>query len=62
MSSSTNLYDKSGAAAYLNTSIRHLERLWTERRITGVRIGRKIRFAQRDLDAYIEANRIEAMR
>jgi excisionase family DNA binding protein len=62
MSSSSNLYDKAGAAQYLGTSERHIERLWSERRLAGCKIGRKVRFRQRDLDDYIERNRIEAMR
>ena len=59
---SQSLLDKAGAAAYLSTTERHIERLWTERRIAGTKIGRKVRFRQRDLDAFIERSRVEAIR
>jgi excisionase family DNA binding protein len=44
------------AAAYLGTSPRHLRRLWVERRIGGVKLNKLVRFRQKDLDAFIEAN------
>lgn len=53
------LLDIEGAANYLATSPRHIQRLWSERRIAGVRLGRKIRFLQADLDAFIAAHRTE---
>jgi excisionase family DNA binding protein len=56
------LLDKAGAAAYLNTSERHIERLWTERRIAGTKIGRKVRFLQSDLEAFVERSRVDAVR
>ena len=52
------LLDKAEAAAYLNTSERHIQRLWAERRITGVKVGRKVRFRIDDLDAWIEAHTV----
>lgn len=58
----SGLFDKAGAAEYLGTSVRHLERLWAERRIAGCKIGRKVRFTKRDLDDFIERGRIEAVR
>jgi excisionase family DNA binding protein len=57
-----SLLDWQVAAEYLGTSPRHLQRLWAERRIAGCKIGRKVRFTQRDLDDYIERNRVEALR
>jgi excisionase family DNA binding protein len=55
------LLDIPQAAAYLGTTERHIQRLWSERRITGVKIGRKVRFRAADLDAWIDANTIEAV-
>lgn len=54
------LFDKAGAATYLGTSERHVERLWAERRISGVKLGKFVRFRQRDLDAFVERNAVEA--
>lgn len=56
------LLDIPQAAAYLSTTPRHVQRLWAERRIAGVKLGRKLRFAAADLDAFIAANRVEAVR
>lgn len=55
------LLDTSGAAAYLSTSERHIQRLWAERRIPGVKIGRKVRFRVTDLDNWIRSNTVEAV-
>ena len=55
-------YDWTGAAEYLQTTERHVRRLWAERKVTGYLVGRKVRFRQGDLDAYIERNRREALR
>lgn len=57
----TPLHDWASAAARLNTSERHVQRLWAERKITGTRIGKKIRFTDSDIDAFIERNRVEAL-
>ena len=54
------LYDYREAAYYLGDTERHLRQLWQERRIATVKVGRKVRFKRADLDAYIEANRVEA--
>ena len=56
------LFDHEQAAAYLSTSRRHIERLWATRQIAGTRVGRKVRFAKRDLDDFVERNRVEAVR
>jgi excisionase family DNA binding protein len=55
-------YDWDSAAEYLGTSPRHVQRLWAERRLSGHKIGRFVRFTQGDLDAYAEAHRLEALR
>ena len=57
-----SLYDWTKAAEYLGTSERHLKRLWAERRIGGSKVGRFVRFSQRDLDLYIDQNHMEALR
>ena len=44
------------AAAYLNTSERHVRRLRAEHRIRYVKVGAKLRFRREDLDAYVAAN------
>jgi len=56
------LYDWAAAAEYLGTNERHVQRLWAERKLAGSKIGKKVRFSQRDLDAFIERNRVEAKR
>jgi len=56
------LLDMSGAARYLGTSERHLRRLWQERRITAIKVGRRVRFSCPDLEAFIEANRHKRVR
>lgn len=55
------LLDTRGAAAYLGTTARHVQRLWTERRIPAVKVGRKVRFRVTDLDAWIAAHTVEAV-
>jgi len=54
------LTDKPGAAEYLGTTVRHIDRLVYERRIPFVKVGGLIRFDIGDLDKYIKANRTEA--
>jgi excisionase family DNA binding protein len=48
------------AADQLGTSVRFLRRLIFERRIAFVKVGRHVRIASADLDAYIRAGRVEA--
>lgn len=50
------------AAEYLNTSVRFVRRLIAERRIAFHKIGAHVRLALLDLDAFIEAGRVEARR
>jgi excisionase family DNA binding protein len=50
------------AAKYLATNTRHIRRLWAERRLAAVKIGRQVRFRREDLDAYIKRNLRPAIR
>jgi excisionase family DNA binding protein len=61
-SHSEALVDFDGAAAFLATSPRHVRRLWAERRLTGIRVGSKVRFRVEDLIDYIDRQRVEAVR
>jgi len=47
------------AAERLGTSVRFVRRLVFERRIAYVKVGRHVRIAARDLDAFIRARRVE---
>jgi excisionase family DNA binding protein len=47
------------AAERLGTSERFVRRLIAERRITYVKLGRHVRIAARDLDAFIRAGRVD---
>jgi excisionase family DNA binding protein len=57
----SELLDIADAAAYLDTSVRHLRRLYSERRIAFVKVGKYVRFIQSDLDAFVAAGRIEPL-
>jgi excisionase family DNA binding protein len=48
------------AAERLGTSVRFVRRLVFERRIAYAKVGRHVRIASGDLDAFIEAGRVEA--
>jgi excisionase family DNA binding protein len=50
------------AAERLGTSERFVRRLVAERRIAYTKLGRHVRIATRDLDAFIVAGRVEAGR
>jgi excisionase family DNA binding protein len=50
------------AAERLGTSTRFVRRLIFERRIAFVKVGRHVRITPSDLDAYIAAARIDALR
>ena len=50
------LLDYEAAALYLATTPRHLRRLWTDRRINGVKVGRYVNFRRVDLDEFIMHN------
>jgi excisionase family DNA binding protein len=47
------------AALYLNTSVRFVRRLIAERRIAFHKLGVHVRLALVDLDAFIDAGRVE---
>jgi excisionase family DNA binding protein len=48
------------AADRLGTSLRFVRRLVFERRIPFIKVGRHVRIAASDLDAFIAAGRVEA--
>jgi excisionase family DNA binding protein len=48
------------AAERLGTSVRFVRRLIFERRIAYTKLGRHVRIAASDLDAFITASRVEA--
>lgn len=48
------------AADYMNTSVRFVRRLIAERRIPFHKIGRHVRLRVQDIDAFIDAGRVEA--
>jgi excisionase family DNA binding protein len=47
------------AAERLGTSVRFVRRLIAERRITYVKLGRHVRIAAADLEAFVVAGRVE---
>jgi excisionase family DNA binding protein len=60
--SSGALLDYEGAAHYLCTTPRHVRELWEKRHVTAIKVGRRVRFTQADLDAFIATNRVNAPR
>ncbi len=60
--SSGALLDYEGAARYLCTTPRHVRELWEKRRVAAVKVGRRVRFTQADLDAFIATNRVNVPR
>lgn len=52
-------YSVPEAAAYLNTSVRFVRRLVADRRITFYKLGRHVRFKRADLEAFVQAGRVE---
>jgi excisionase family DNA binding protein len=50
-----------GAAEYLNTSERFVRRLIAERRIAFHHVGRHVRFAVDDLEAFVQRGRVEVI-
>ncbi len=51
----------SEAAAYLNTSVRFVRRLISERRIAFHHVGRHVRIAVADLEVFMQAGRVEPL-
>ena len=56
--SSGALLDYEGAAHYLCTTPRHVRELWAKRHVAAVKVGRRVRFTQSDLDSFIATNRV----
>ncbi len=48
------------AAEYMNTTVRFVRRLIAERRIPFYKIGRYVRLKVQDVEAFVEAGRVEA--
>ena len=48
------------AAEYMNTTVRFVRRLIAERRIPFHKIGRHVRLKVCDVEAFVEAGRVEA--
>ncbi len=48
-------------AERMSTSVRFVRRLIAERRIAFVKLGRHVRIAEADIDAYIEAGRVDPL-
>ena len=58
--SSGALLDYYAAAHYLCTTPRHVRELWAKRHVAAVKVGRRVRFTQADLDSFIASNRVNA--
>jgi excisionase family DNA binding protein len=58
----TDLLNKAESAGYIRCSERFVERLVAERRIPFHKVGRFVRISRRDLDAFVEAGRVDAVR
>jgi len=56
----SRLLDMDEAAWYLKQSPRWVRTKWSTRELTGIKVGRAVRFRVSDLDAYIETHRVEA--
>ena len=56
------LLDYVAAARYLCTTPRHVRELWATRCLAAVKVGRRVRFTRKDLDAFIATRRVEAVR
>jgi hypothetical protein len=55
-------YDKHGATEYCATTVRHMERLQSERRLAYHTVGGKGPILESDLDAFLDGGRMEALR
>jgi excisionase family DNA binding protein len=49
------------AAERMSTSVRFVRRLIAERRIAFVKLGRHVRIAETDIEAFIEAGRVDPL-
>ena len=50
------------AAAYLGTTVRHVRRLVNDHELSRYKVGGRNRFADVDLDAWLERRRVEGTR
>ena len=50
------------AAAYLGTTARHVRRLVTDHELSRYKVGGRNRFADIDLDAWLDARRVDGRR
>jgi len=50
------------AAEQLGTTERHVRKLWATRRLPAIKVGALVRFDPADLDRWIDAHRVEAIR
>ena len=50
------------AAAYLGTSVRHLRRLVSDHELSRYKVGGRNRFADVDLDEWLDRRRVEGTR
>lgn len=46
------------AARYLHISERLLRKLWQTKQISGVKVGRKVRFTEKDLRDFVERHKM----
>ena len=61
MTTSRSLLSVEEAAEVMGMSARHVRRLVAERRIAFHKLGRSVRIARADIDAYVAASRVEPM-
>ena len=61
MSGSVQYLTVAEAAVFLNTSERFVRRLVAERRVAFHHVGRHVRFSVSDLEAFVQAGRVEAI-
>lgn len=59
--SQSPLLNDEEAANFLSVTPRHIRRLWQQRQLGGVKVGRFVRFTEDDLAAYIARQRVEAI-
>jgi excisionase family DNA binding protein len=53
------LADEEELARRWGVSPRLIRELWARRELGGVKVGRKVRFSEADIAAYIDAHRVE---
>lgn len=49
------------AAEYLSTSVRFIRRLVADRRVPFYKVGRHVRLKRADLEAFVQAGRVDAI-